>query len=141
MTRWCPLPAFEEPFDKFLHFARLRGEAVSNGSSKAGNGHRRVTEAVKQPVLISTSVTRCWWHDWKKCILGPIYPCVRVKTGVKIEDIRDNYHTRSEKCGKLDCFKGINHTSRVKLRATFSLIVSHDILGSISHKMGIRMGV
>ena len=62
---------------------------------------------------------------------------MRVKTGVKIEDIRDNYHTRSEKCGKLDCFKGINHTSRVKLRATFSLIVSHDIMKTILETMNV----
>ena len=61
---------------------------------------------------------------------------MRVKTGVKIQDIRDNYHIRSEKCGKLDSFKGINHTSRVKLRATFSLIVSHGILGSIKWGSG-----
>ena len=31
----------------------------SNDSLKAGNRHRRVTEAVKQPVIISTPVCAC----------------------------------------------------------------------------------
>ena len=37
---------------------RAKCKKKSNGSSNAGNGHRRVTEAVKQPVLISIPAFR-----------------------------------------------------------------------------------